>query len=224
MRYADLMAAKKKAKQRGRPAKKKVRRQIVKKHPPKKKKTPVKKVWKPTAKQQRFIEEYPVDFNATKAAQRAGYSKKTSHSIGHENLTKPEIQQAIQKLVGKLSLNAGVTAERVLAEIAKIGFANLGDYFRISDQGEPYIDLSDLTDDQMAALQEITVEDFTDGRGDNSRDVRRVKIKMLDKLNALEKLGKNFALFVDRVKLEGEIKITKIQRTIVDPKPSGTKK
>lgn len=208
------MAAKKKTVKKKASRKKLAKRRVVKKKASKK--TP----WKATPKQQRFIEEYPIDFNATKAAQRAGYSMKTAYSQGHDLLKKPEIQVAIQKLVGKLSLTAGITAERVLAEIAKVGFANLGDYFRISEQGEPYIDLSDLTNDQMAALQEITVEDFTDGRGDNSRDVRRIKIKMLDKLNALDKLGKNLALFVERHRIEGELKITKIVRTIVDPKSS----
>lgn len=50
-----------------------------------------------TAKQQRFVEEYLVDLNATQAAVRAGYSKKTAGAIGGENLEKPEIQEAIQK-------------------------------------------------------------------------------------------------------------------------------
>ncbi len=46
-------------------------------------------------KQQRFVEEYLVDHNATQAAIRAGYSPKTAYSIGHENLKKPEIAAAI---------------------------------------------------------------------------------------------------------------------------------
>jgi len=41
-----------------------------------------------TAKQQRFIDEYPVDLNATQAARRAGYSPKTAFVIGYENLKK----------------------------------------------------------------------------------------------------------------------------------------
>ena len=45
-----------------------------------------------TPKQQRFIDEYLVDLNATQAAIRAGYSAKTAYSIGIENLKKPEIQ------------------------------------------------------------------------------------------------------------------------------------
>ncbi len=50
-----------------------------------------------TPKQQLFVAEYLVDLNATKAAVRAGYSKKTAYSVGHENLKKPEVAAAIQE-------------------------------------------------------------------------------------------------------------------------------
>ena len=50
-----------------------------------------------TAKQQRFCDEYLIDLNATQAAIRAGYSKKTAYSIGQENLKKPEINAHIEK-------------------------------------------------------------------------------------------------------------------------------
>ena len=50
-----------------------------------------------TGKQQRFVEEYLVDLNATQAATRAGYSKATAYSIGHECLKKPEIAAAITR-------------------------------------------------------------------------------------------------------------------------------
>ena len=52
---------------------------------------------KMTPKMQKFVDEYLVDLNATQAAIRAGYSKKTAYSIGVSNLKKPEIQAAIQK-------------------------------------------------------------------------------------------------------------------------------
>ena len=50
-----------------------------------------------TQKQQRFCDEYLIDLNATQAAIRAGYSKKTAYSIGQENLKKPEINAHIEK-------------------------------------------------------------------------------------------------------------------------------
>lgn len=48
-----------------------------------------------TAKQQRFCDEYLIDLNATQAAIRAGYSKKTARTIGQQNLTKLDIRQYI---------------------------------------------------------------------------------------------------------------------------------
>lgn len=50
-----------------------------------------------TAKQQRFCDEYLIDLNATQAAIRAGYSKKTAGVIATENLQKPSISAYIEK-------------------------------------------------------------------------------------------------------------------------------
>ena len=44
-----------------------------------------------TPKQQQFVREYLIDFNATQAAIRAGYSPKTAQVIGAENLKKPRM-------------------------------------------------------------------------------------------------------------------------------------
>lgn len=48
-----------------------------------------------TAKQERFVAEYLKDGNATRAAKAAGYSQRTAHVTGHENLSKPEIAAKI---------------------------------------------------------------------------------------------------------------------------------
>lgn len=58
-----------------------------------------------TDKQRRFVEEYLVDLNATQAAIRAGYSKKTAGQIGDENLRKPEIAKAVQEEQENLKTN-----------------------------------------------------------------------------------------------------------------------
>ena len=70
-----------------------------------------------TAKQERFAAEYLVDLNATQAAIRAGYSKKTAYSIGDENLRKPEIASAIQAEMDKRSERTDITADYVLQSI-----------------------------------------------------------------------------------------------------------
>lgn len=67
-----------------------------------------------TTKQQRFVEEYMVDFNATQAAIRAGYSKKTADVIGCENLGKPKIAKAIAERGRKLTEKADVTTTEIV--------------------------------------------------------------------------------------------------------------
>lgn len=67
-------------------------------------------------KQQRFVAEYLVDLNATRAAIRAGYSEKTARSVGSENLAKPDIAAAIARAQSKVEKKAEWTAaERLIA-------------------------------------------------------------------------------------------------------------
>ncbi|MFG1462274.1 terminase small subunit [Xanthobacter sp. DSM 24535] len=157
-----------------------------------------------TDKQARFVDEYMVDLNATQAAIRAGYSAKTAADIGRQLLRKTPVAVAISEHQRAISERTGVTAERVIEELAKIGFANMMDYMRSSPQGDPYLDFSNLTREQAAALAEVTVEDFKDGRGDDARDVRRVKFKLHDKRAALVDLGKHLGLFKERIEHTGK--------------------
>lgn len=152
-----------------------------------------------TSRQAAFIREYLIDLNAAAAARRAGYSERTADRIGHDNLRKPQIAEAIAVAQSQRAERTEITADRVLAEIAKLAFANLGDYFNLASGMDPYIDLSNITPDQAAALTEIQVDDYLEGRGDDAREVRRVKIKMADKKGALELLGKHLGLFTEKV-------------------------
>jgi phage terminase small subunit len=77
------------------------------------------------------------------------------------------------------------------------------DYMRRGPDGDPYLDFSTLSRDQAAALTEVTVEDFKDGRGEDARDVRRVKFKLADKRAALVDLGRHLGIFKDRVEHSG---------------------
>ena len=69
-----------------------------------------------TPKQQRFVDEYLLDLNATQAAKRAGYSKKTARAIGTENLSKPDISRAIAASMQQRSAQARVDSEWVLSQ------------------------------------------------------------------------------------------------------------
>ena len=136
-----------------------------------------------SSKQQRFVDEYLVDLNATQAAIRAGYSSKTAKSIGSENLTKPDIQDYIQERRKDAQKRAEVTLDDILAESR---------FIRINADNEPEIDLSNCTPEDLDLLTEASTEAFTEA--DGTRVVRRVKIKPMDRLKALESLGKHLGL------------------------------
>lgn len=70
-----------------------------------------------TTKQARFIEEYTLDYNATQAAIRAGYSEHTAHAIGRENLHKPAIKDAVDKHLREKTQKIDITVEEILKDL-----------------------------------------------------------------------------------------------------------
>ena len=160
-----------------------------------------------TKKQSMFIEEYLVDLNATQAAIRAGYSRDTARSQGQRMLTKVDIKEAIQKAIDDRSKRVEVTADRVLQELAKIGFADIKDYmsFRTtktivdhSEDGGPVVDYGHVVElkdsDQVdgAPIAEVQLKDGT------------LKFKLHDKVKALEGCARHLGMFVDKTEITGK--------------------
>lgn len=73
-----------------------------------------------TVKQQRFIDEYIISGNATQAAIKAGYSKKTARFVGAENLTKPNIKNLIDEQLKKLHDEKVVDQEEIMEFLSAV--------------------------------------------------------------------------------------------------------
>jgi len=108
--------------------------------------------------------------------------------------------EAVAQAIARLA----ITKEAVLAELAKIGFANMLDYVRTTEDGGIVVDLSRLDRDRAAAIQVVIVDSYFDGRGEVSREVKRVRFKLADKLTALVNLGKHLGMFVERARISSE--------------------
>jgi len=173
------------------------------------------------AQQRLFVREYLIDFNGTRAAIAAGYSAKSAPVTASKLLKLPKIQKAIREVQSKIEEKAEVTAAQVIKELCKLGFANMADYMKVGPDGYPYLDFSSLTRDQAAALTEVTVDDYVDGRGEDARQVKRVKFKLADKRAALVDLGRHLGIFKEVHEISGPgggpIPIQRIERVIVDP-------
>jgi phage terminase small subunit len=162
-----------------------------------------------TPKQARFVDEYLIDLNATQAAIRAGYSERTANEQGSRLLANVSVAAAIAERRQKLAEKAGVTQERIVAELARIGFADIrkaikwnghlireedtpdgGDVLVIKETRNNLVSLVDseeLDDDTAAAVSAVT----QNAQGG-------VSLKMHDKQAALVNLGKHLGMFVEK--------------------------
>ncbi len=156
-----------------------------------------------TPMQMAFIEEYPVDLKAARAVVRAGYSPKGSKECAARLMKNPLVRAGIDAVLARRARRTEVNADRVVLELARMGFANMLDYVRITPDGEAVVDLTRLDRDHAAAITEITSEVYTDGKGDDAERVKRVKLKLADKKGALELLGKHLGLFPYRHEVMG---------------------
>lgn len=147
-------------------------------------------------KHELFAQELAKGKTEVDAYVAAGYKRDDGNANRTANL--PDVATRVQEILGKAAKRAEITVEKVLRELALIGFCNMADYMRVGADGDPYLDFSALSREQAAALAEVTVEDFKEGRGENARDVRRVKFKLADKKGALVDIGRHLGMFKDR--------------------------
>ena len=144
-------------------------------------------------KQQRFVEEYLIDLNATQAAIRAGYSPKTATAIASENLSKPSISAAIACAMAERSKRTGITQDRILEELAKVAFIKLTDI--VDDTGKIK---AGATDEDRACIESIKYKRTdTDTGYSEEREV-----KASSKLKAIELLMRHTGMLDSRISKE----------------------
>lgn len=155
-------------------------------------------------RQELFAREYVIDLNGTRAAIAAGYASSGAHVSASQLIRNIKVKRLIEKLQTKRASRLEITAERLDEETAKLAFANMGDYVGTDENGKPVgIDLSRLTPEQWAAVQEIR-EDTTGGSGDGERKaILRTTLKLADKTAALQLLYKRFGLLKDVTEHKG---------------------
>lgn len=132
-------------------------------------------------KRQRFVEEYLANPNATQAAIAAGYSAKTAGAQGHELLKIPEIQTAIEAGRAKTAEKLDITAERIVAEMAKLAFSDPRDL--MDDYGN-LLPPDQWPENAAGAVSAIEVE--ASGK---------LKVKLWPKDKGLDQLAKVMGLY-----------------------------
>lgn len=141
-----------------------------------------------TVQQKTFAEEYVIDFNGARAARQAGYSEKGANVAASRLLTYANVAEYVQHLLELKSQRTQITADKVIAEIAKVAFHNAEDFY--DDEGlKP---LSELSSEAKAAISSYQTKRIKIGK-DEHVDVPIMKVH--DKMKALELLGKHVGAF-----------------------------
>lgn len=155
-------------------------------------------------KQELFVEEYLKDLNATQAAIRAGYSKKTAGITGFENLKKPNISRAIAEAQEKRIKRVQIDADYVLNELYEIREMDISDI--LDDHGN----VLPIKDWPKIWRKSISGLDIQELMGDGELLALIKKIKWPDKLATLKLLGQHIDIqaFKEKIEHEGEIKNT----------------
>ena len=133
-----------------------------------------------TIKQKAFADYYIELGNATEAAVKAGYNPKTARQIGSMNLTKVDIKSYIDEKMKEIESDRIAKAEEVLA------------FLSASLRGE--------------VLEEVVSTENIEGM--IKPVILKKQLSAKDRIKAAELLGKRYALFTEKVDLEGNVGVT----------------
>ena len=161
-----------------------------------------------TPKALRFVSEYLQDLDATAAARRAGYAARSAKVTACRLLKDPAVQAEVQQRQAAQLERADLSSVRTLEEIGRVAFSNVRNLVDESGKLKP---MRALTEDQAAAIASLEVVIKNAAAGDeHTETIHKLKLKLWDKVRALELLMKHFGLIKDVP--PGSVEVTLLEK------------
>jgi len=163
-------------------------------------------------KQKMFVEYYLQTWNATQAAIKAGYSKRSAAVIGSQNLTKVYIAKEIQRRVDEVCMSSD-EALKLLSDQARGDFADLAEIttagfeFNLMEKDEEGNVVINPNTKLVKKIKQKVTTYLSKSKDGDDREVIDTELELYSAQRALELIGKAHGLFIDKVKQEGEIRI-----------------
>ncbi len=147
-----------------------------------------------TEKQKRFCDEYLTDLNATQAAVRAGYSKKTAYSIGEENLRKPEIKEYIEKRMAEKESRLIANQDEVMRYLTAVMRREKMESVVVTLNTEK----TSYVPDENGTMRKQTVKQ-------EIPQIIEIPAQLRDANKAAELLGKAYGIYTDKVDVDADM-------------------
>lgn len=147
----------------------------------------------------RFVKEYLLEQNATKAAIAAGYSEKTAGQQGHRLLKDAQIRAQIEQKNAEINKSLDLSAERIKQELARLCYYDPGQFVNPDGSAKAF---NELDEDSRRAIAGFECAELFTGSGEKREAAGYIKkFKLADKGRALELAARVQKLLVDRVEV-----------------------
>ncbi len=164
-----------------------------------------------TDRMKKFVDEYLIDFNATQAAIRAGYSPDTANEQGSQLLARPDIRELVAEGQKAIAERTQTFQDNAVDELKIVGFSDLADFLTVKEGGiVEQKSFDQLTKEQTKCIKKIkqVVRSSHSADGTILHQTATLEVELHDKLRALELLGRHLGMFNDTLRLEGALPLT----------------
>jgi phage terminase small subunit len=151
-------------------------------------------------RQRKFVDAYLICQDPVEAYRKAGYQAKTNEAAqvsASQILSNLAVKEVIAKRQRQISAATDTEAARVVAELALVGFSDIGAVLDFSGTEARLRPACEITEAARRAISSVKVRCYTEGRGDAARTVEVTEFKLWDKLSALDKLARRLRLYED---------------------------
>ena len=147
----------------------------------------------------RAITYYMQGMSKTQALMRAGYSPEFARARQNVVFERLDVLREIERRRNAFKNRTSNLVDRIKDELSKIAFFNIGEIVEVTKDGDLIFDFSTATMDQLAAIGEVTIETYVEGRGPAAQEVKRFKVKPISKKEALDSLARIMGMFKDNL-------------------------
>lgn len=150
------------------------------------------------------IDSYLKGASKKDAMLEAGFSETTATTAHSKYFGDPEVIEEIDRRRNIAAARTDVTLEKMIAQLMEIASASVGDLIRAEPDGSISMDYTKLTPELRKSISNITVDEITEGRGDEARKVKRIRIGALDRIRAIELIIRHLGLSKEKITVNHE--------------------
>lgn len=146
---------------------------------------------------------FGMNFNGTQAAMTVGVAPASAHVMASKWLRNPKVQELMTLKRAEIEKRHNVSFDKVITRLQPIMNANMADYIRVRNDGDVEFDFVNVSREKFSAVSEITIDTYTEGRGEEAREVKRTKFKLHNPMVASDQINKMLGYYKDDGKEPG---------------------